>query len=364
MAKKYRIALLHGAKLNAGDFLIKERAKKLILHEFPQSEFYEVYRNQKFGQEIIEEINACDIAILAGGPGYYDDFYPLLAPMVSDLEEIKVPIMMLGMGWFGMGNDPYIVYGYTFGEKMKKLLTRAQQDSGFLGCRDYNAVHVLRNNGFSKAIMTGCPAWYDLSKLQQTVYMGPRLQECRKICISDCGNSDNLENLVRLVEQVRHFFGCNAKISLVVHRDSGLVEPLKAVEEAYNVQVVDISRSQEGFRVYDDCDIHIGFRVHAHIYCLSERKMSILIEEDARGDGVNGALGLPHIKAYVTVENETLEHIPSGRVMYELMDYLSDLHESGYVFLTRAYENMCYYYRIMQSHIRMIPSIVESNKGE
>lgn len=44
--------------------------------------------------------------------------------------------------------------------------------------------------------------------------------------------------------------------------------------------------------------MHIGFRVHAHIYNLSRRNCSVLIEEDGRGAGVNQALGLCPITAY------------------------------------------------------------------
>lgn len=39
--------------------------------------------------------------------------------------------------------------------------------------------------------------------------------------------------------------------------------------EKIGVKMIDISKSVDGLRIYDDCDLHIGFRVHAHIYNLS-----------------------------------------------------------------------------------------------
>ena len=65
-----------------------------------------------------------------------------------------------------------------------------------------------------------------------------------------------------------------------------------------NCECVDIAFSANGMEQYEKCDLHIGFRVHAHICNLSIRNRSILIEEDSRGSGVNEALGLKGIKAY------------------------------------------------------------------
>lgn len=68
--------------------------------------------------------------------------------------------------------------------------------------------------------------------------------------------------------------------------------------EDMRIEIHNIAYGCEGFRNYDECDLHIGYRVHAHIYNLSRRKRSILIEEDVRGAGVNHALGLWHLRAY------------------------------------------------------------------
>src|SRR5690606_28726144 len=38
-----------------------------------------------------------------------------------------------------------------------------------------------------------------------------------------------------------------------------------------------------GLDRYDDYDIHIGYRVHAHVSMLKRRKPSYLIEQDGRG---------------------------------------------------------------------------------
>ena len=63
-----KIAVLHGAIINAGDFLIKNRAISLLKYFYPDSEIVEYYRNQSL-EEKLPEINACDILVFAGGPG-------------------------------------------------------------------------------------------------------------------------------------------------------------------------------------------------------------------------------------------------------------------------------------------------------
>lgn len=57
-----KIAVLHGAIINAGDFLIKNRAISLLKYFYPDSEIVEYYRNQSL-EEKLPEINACDLPV-------------------------------------------------------------------------------------------------------------------------------------------------------------------------------------------------------------------------------------------------------------------------------------------------------------
>lgn len=93
-----KIAVLHGAIINAGDFLIKNRAISLLKYFYPDSEIVEYYRNQSL-EEKLPEINACDILVFAGGPGYCNGFYPRMAPVTDDLNKIKSQLCSLA--WDG-----------------------------------------------------------------------------------------------------------------------------------------------------------------------------------------------------------------------------------------------------------------------
>ena len=52
-------------------------------------------------------------------------------------------------------------------------------------------------------------------------------------------------------------------------------------------KVHDLSYSAGGIEYYREFDLHVGYRVHSHIYFLSIRKPSFLLHEDGRGKGLS-----------------------------------------------------------------------------
>ena len=82
--------------------------------------------------------------------------------------------------------------------------------------------------------------------------------------------------------------------------------------------------------VLNSADLHIGYRVHSHLYMLSQRKPTVLIAEDARGESQNSTLGLQNLNRDSSIEdiNEYLSLIvddpeslqPTIRLMRETFD--------------------------------------------
>ena len=300
-----KIALLSGADKNAGDFLIVERADALLRHYLPQAEIKHFRRNRSL-EPCIDEINECDYFIFAGGPGYVQDMYPGRFPLVDDLDRIKPKMIALGMGCYG--RDSRASY-LNFNETSRKLLNRLEHDGFGLGCRDLLTYKVLSMSGFESAIMTGCPAWYDLDYINNTEVINPvPVSQIKQIAVSDPGNEDNYEAAKKLLVGLKIKFP-NASIQFVFHRgwsadkytNSNMAtfqDKLKNWCEQNSIPTQNIAYSSEGFSVYDECDLHIGFRVHAHIYSLSHRRPSFLLEEDGRGFGLNESLGLSHFSLF------------------------------------------------------------------
>ena len=65
--------ILHGAKKNCGDFLIRDAAATLLEETTDVSEdeilYVDLVRSE-LSEEILDQIRSTDVAFLAGGPGY------------------------------------------------------------------------------------------------------------------------------------------------------------------------------------------------------------------------------------------------------------------------------------------------------
>ena len=107
--------------------------------------------------------------------------------------------------------------------------------------------------------------------------------------------------------------------------------------EKNGIKYYDISGSSEGFKLCEEADLHVGFRVHSHIYCMSKRIPRVLISEDARGSGCNQAMGLRDITDY-SAENGCLSE--NKYLKRQIEDYLEDLMKTEFRLLCGSYSKM------------------------
>lgn len=298
-----KILFLHGAIKNAGDFLISNRSQKLIEHIIPNCELMSIWEGER-EEEIKKYLPQIDGIVFGGGPFFTHTIHPGDIPLVKDLGSISLPMINIGGGWYGKDNRYKTVSDYYIDETSLELLKKIEDSAGCLSCRDWFTVNMLKEKGFN-AEMHGCPAWYDLNRIDTLQLRS--IEGINRICVSDPADIMNYETAVRLIVYLKEKYP-NAEITFVFHRgtwekeEGALGEKRKVVIEKTlidnNICWKDISGSHEGFSIYDSCDLHIGFRVHAHIYNLSMRNRTILLEEDGRGAGVNNALGLSNIHVY------------------------------------------------------------------
>lgn len=293
-----KIALLSGAYKNAGDFLIEKRCRALLQYCYPDAEISVLKRNDSFDGRI-DELNSYDLIVFGGGPGFRKNVYPNKIPFVSNIEEVKVPCCILGWGWKEQSINTALIYKKNyFGSKMYQFI-KSMDDKKAVSCRDWYTKRMLDNQGFKNVRMTGCPAWYDVDVVNNLTYKGCSLagKENPYIIVSDAAFPKNIKQTEKLISILRGIYP-KARIKLLLHRGITSQNSYlsgKDIMEKYCYECEDISGSVDGFSQYDECDLHIGFRVHAHIYNLSHGNTTILINEDARGFGVNDALGLPNI---------------------------------------------------------------------
>lgn len=225
--------------------------------------------------------------------------------------------------------------------------------------------------------MTGCPAWYDIEKIYKRL---ASVGLINKIIISDPADIMAFGNQsLELVRFMRKKFP-NAEIEYVFHRGTkkdqytnlkiaGCIKLMTEKLSEMNIPYHDIAFGYEGFSIYDNCDLHIGHRVHAHIYTLSQRRQSILLEEDSRGAGVNEALGLWGIKAYYYKPSSNASVItkvinkavsitrPNKYALNSVNDYINYIVETKGDIFNVAFGIMEHHYEKMIEHISLLKDI-------
>ena len=353
-----KIALLSGAYGNAGDSLIEFRAKNLLEEVFAGSAV-DVISRKELGTRF-EEIDGHDLIVFSGGPVYQQDISRNFD--VSCAARLTKKIRIVGGGWKGYGRSQNLPYQYPFEERTYRFFEKVNAGHG-LACRDWYSVKALKNAGLGNAVMTGCPAWYDPEFVHCLEIREPENAK-PLICISDPANPENAPYILPLIRHVSECFPA-ADIKLVLHRgrETPDYERLAAsVREQGIAELALLTPSAEAFSIYDRCDLHIGFRVHAHIYNLSRRHRSVLIEEDGRGAGVNEALGLPALLAYNDelqladrkVRKLLLKLRPEKNrfLLSQLDEYLDMLEKTGGVYFENAFRLMEQYYRQMQAFLQ------------
>ena len=351
-----KIALLDGAYKNAGDFLIRDRATALIRKCIPEADLLCLKRNQI--EKEIDAINDCEAIIFIGGPlvmQNVEDFVPLNVCV----NKITKPMMLLGVGWYGNSGTESAINHYNFHESTFVFLNKISSCGFGIGCRDLYTYKVLRRAGITNVMVTGCPAWFDLDYID-SINLNGRDDSVHMIGVSDPAlpQNDHLAHLLLLYLKDKY---PEAQIKFIMHRDGRSNNIIGNIKD---IEVIDISGKADGFSVYDNFDLHIGFRVHAHIYNLSHRKKSILIEEDGRGAGVNEILGLLPLKAYderFRSQNKLIEKVfrntslQQNKHAIEDIDLVIDSYEkTSYQYLLNAFMLQKSYYELMVAFIRRV----------
>lgn len=330
--------LLTGALKNVGDFLIADRCKKLIKFHSPESEIIEISRYESLDDKL-ELVNSAKAIILAGGPGYLPNIYPSIFRLTRNLDDIKVPIIPLGMGWYGSGSSDLSVYTYKFTKKSMQLIERIKKDSKYFGCRDFYTTRMLKNNGIDNALMTGCPAWYDIEYIDKNFELE---KDIETIVFSTPASGAYTEQCIESMKVVKEKYP-KAKLICAFHRgiekdrftsdeEANRMIYMKEEAEKLGYEIEDLSYDLSRMKIYDKCDLHVGYRVHAHIYCLSHRVRTILLNEDGRGAGVCNATNFPGIDCYIEIitQQGTIGKATNTYASLSLANYIDELKSENY----------------------------------
>ncbi len=292
------LTLVSGALKNVGDFLISEKCREMVVHHLKPDDTLNLIRDQDFTSHL-NDINNTDALIICGGPGYRKDFYKGVYPFMEQYEQIQVPIIPLGLGWRGF--PLYHPERFIFSEKSKTTIESIHTRIPNSSTRDEITKNILLQIGVKNVINTGCPTLFDFDKLEHnTKFTIP--SSVTKIAVSMAQNPLLHPQNLNLLDMINNDFPNTEKYA-VFHRGTGTDKhtPPKDGEILQNLvngtkkrgfNVVDLAYDLEGIKVFNDVDFHVGYRVHAHAYCTSQRVPTFLLWEDGRGQGMSENLGL------------------------------------------------------------------------
>lgn len=304
---KNQYTILTGSKNNAGDFLIKYRSKQLFKELRPDREIIDFNAWEEFDSKKLKTLNESKALILLGGPSLQKLMRPNIYKMTKNLDDIKVPIVTMGIGWKSISGNWEDTYDYLLNNESIELLKRINNSGYLSSVRDYHTLNSIRFKGFENFLMTGCPAYYDTDYIEKE-FQTPTIKKVAFSLGVSFIHSSSMEKLMKenILECKKKFE--DKEFEVVFHhsldKDKFLTthgatsmhnqrhnEFAKWLEEQ-NINYVDISGSAENLiNYYSEVDLHIGYRVHAHIFMNSISKFSILISEDGRAKATKEVIG-------------------------------------------------------------------------
>jgi|SRR5688572_2766294 len=369
---KDRYVILTGSKNNAGDFLIKYRAKKLFGLLRPDREIIDYDGWKPFTAEQLETVNSSKALILMGGPALQHHMYPGIYPMTKNLSDIKVPVVLMGTGykdhngaWDNTGN-------YQLSPDTLQLLKKIDATGLISSVRDYHTLNVLLGKGFKNLMMTGCPALYEPEFIgKDPVYPA----EIKSIGFSlgvSYIQSEEMDQLMKnVISELRSAF---PKSEFTVYFHHSINKTVKKQAEMTDwltknkIAFKDISNSaEELMKAYTACDLHVGFRVHSHIFSCSVSKPSVLYAEDGRGKALYTVIGglaldayrlIPtslqrKVKSKLGIKQET--YVPYNRLGADTINNLLVESANGYPRMRMTRRNIDLHFEEMKKFISQLP---------
>ncbi len=362
-----KIAQLTGRSINAGDCLIEERSTALLKHCFPHAQIDMYLR--KDVPNCLSTINDADAVVFTGGPLIQELAYSY--PLDSYMQ-ISKPIMLLGVGSKTSNGSVEMTYSnYSLSPQTIAFFKKVNDEGLGFGCRDIYTLRVLKRYGLQNILLTGCPAWYDLSNINNLRLSSKGIKH---ICVSDPWQSCYYEQAISILSFLEKKY-TDAKITFVFHEqlNNDLQNKIRVKFPKINIQY--IGGDGHGMHIYDSCDLHVGYRVHAHIYNLSIRNRTILIEEDGRGAGVNEILGQINLTAYKdNIKRRLRDYMPiykkqhpidieNHHLLEELSLCLDAYEDTDYLYLENAFKLQKRYFDNMMSFISRIRAHQERSQS-
>ncbi len=277
-------------RANAGDGLILDAVEAALK---PLRCVFKVSTKEPLSLTAIRKINATKALLIAGGNPLGDVFKVFEDMAIEDWQKIKVPIYIFGAGISG---NPAQTRGMT--AKTTELLDWLHRQARISSWRCVRSIAYLRLNlpGLDhQFLMTGCPSIYGAPLLAGGVFKKDGL----RVVVTCTERGDFLERETAVLRFVSGRFP-KAERVLSLHQDYAAGEKtkknvieLRRVAQAMRFKFFKPHSGRDLSSFYDRSSLHIGSRLHAHLYFLSRAKRSFLVGIDERALGMAETFDFP-----------------------------------------------------------------------
>ncbi|WP_306916596.1 MULTISPECIES: polysaccharide pyruvyl transferase family protein [unclassified Arthrobacter] len=283
---------------NIGDRLITQSLVSLIEDNFGDSVSVEVVFRAATWDEVQEVVEGADHIIFACLPIRSElgvRVYPYLREVIAS--GVSYSILAAGTDLPVKDNVPL---GGGIDEESNDLLRELGARASVFSTRGLLTQRFCRQIGIESSEYQGDVAFYAPAKYGSEFVSDTTV---RSIVISDPHRPEKyLRSLSVLIEGLKIEFP-SASVVVALH---GVNDIVRDYCLANDVEINAIHQDPEnGLSIYEDCDLHVGYRVHGHVSALKNRIPSYLMEQDGRGAdyglSLSRKVSVPHF----------LQHFPS-----------------------------------------------------
>ncbi|WP_157727518.1 polysaccharide pyruvyl transferase family protein [Stappia sp. ES.058] len=270
---------------NVGDALITASTVSLLRRKWPDFDPVVLFREKSlegFTKRVRHNVIAPGFSISNGT-------YPGLYKLFEDLDRID-GFFPLGCSYQHMDASPAAFLDVSIDAATRAFLTAMAAKHGPFPCRDEMIVKRLRHFDVP-AIYSGDMALFDAERVGTDPVPVP---EVPAVAVSLQHGISYLEQSVELLKAVKKRFPDSRRYVALHSARSPLAAILEARAKQLGFEPLHLFGAAEGLDAYGEIDLHIGYRLHAHIHFIRNRKPSVLMVEDARSFGFSRTPGTAH----------------------------------------------------------------------
>ena len=344
MNQKAKIGVLYGAINNAGDFIIYERGKKL-LESFLDDNFDFTYKPRS--KPIDGDF---DGLVVLGGPLISRKMHIQSKNILEYIKKIgnDIPIFCIGLGISGENFDSD--KNYFLDCESISFWRYVYETSKLFSVRDKITYNVLKNYGI-EAELTGCPALFNLEKLKRNKVLSKN-KKINKIAITIPNLSLTPFSIKSFLLSLYFLFTLKRKFNkkelglFFQHGYDNLAnKTMQKLANTIGIKTYDISgKSLDSSKELYKYDVHIGTRLHSHIYFLSSNKASFLFNVDMRTEAFLKTIKTPSDKYTISGIRNLVDMLEERKTNFGEFNNISDEIRKFYIIMKNFLNKIVLFY--------------------